>query len=143
MTDHPSPEDARRLLEGTTPGPWEYDSESGCVIAPVGQKPTVAVLRYRGDYPDARLMAAAPALAAALAEHEAEECAGCARVEALAAAREARAEVAALRTEREEAVRLLWRAYEWTRHAPCVADGTCVHCAVDAFLARTDTGGQE
>lgn len=64
---------------------------------------------------------------------------GCTRVEALAVAREARADLAALRTERDEAVRLL-RA--------CFNDcGSFVRIhfqdEVAAFLARTDTGGQE
>ncbi len=88
-------------------------------------------------------------LAAALAEHEAEGCAGCARVEALAAAREARAEVAALRTEREEAVRLLRNWQDFVRDAPSLYPDTLrftiARIGVDtrAFLARTDTGGQE
>ena len=75
------PLDMRALLEGTTPGPWDMRySPVGDVLVTIGKPAvTLAVLSdppddegcHRG-WSDARLIAAAPALAARVLELEAE-----------------------------------------------------------------------
>lgn len=64
-----SPEEATRLLEGTTPGPWAVDLSGWNQHRPASAKVKVAEPKGRwlaqsAESNDARLMAAAPDLAA-------------------------------------------------------------------------------
>lgn len=146
MTDHLTPDDAKRLLEGTTPGRWYCDGDDIYAAQPyeVGQDLGVLTREDHVAPADARLIAAAPALAAALAEHESEVEGWKAVARAKSAMIEmAQAEAAALRTEREALAGLLYDAIVSPSDDPLVFGVELDHDTGTAHLARTDTGGRE
>lgn len=69
MTDLITAEEAKKLLDGTTPGPWDWDTGDGTIYMADGDvSPRIATIDWDNTdadqgYADAELIAAAPDLA--------------------------------------------------------------------------------